>query len=238
MALKLSIIIPAYNEAQRIAPTLRAVKSYAQSRGFEWECLIVLDGCTDSTRSVIRDYEYCSKFRILERFQNKGKGYSVREGMLAATGDIRLIMDADSSTTIEHFEKMLPYFSSGGEIVCCSRNYKDAPGAKYVEPQVFHKRLLGSLGNLFIQLTVLPGIWDTQCGFKAFTSQAAEAIFRRCKVDGWAWDIEVLVLARQYGFQTGWAPAEWKDHPGSNVRLQHYLNVLKDVFAIKARMKK
>jgi len=237
MSLDLSIIIPAYHEALRIGPTLEAITSYCEQAGLAHEIIVVLDGCTDNTAQVLSYHQTQLPLAVIERKENRGKGYSVREGMLAAKGPVRLVMDADSSTNIEHFDLMRPHFDAGADVVCCSRHTKDAPGAEYLAKQAFPKPLLGQLGNLFIQSQVLPGIWDSQCGFKAFTAETAEQIFRHCKIDGWAWDVEVLALAQKLQLNLQWVPARWKNDAASSVRLIHYLDVFKEVRSIRKRMK-
>ena len=196
----LSVIIPAYNEEKRIAKTLRIVTSYLDRQPFSSELLVVLDGPTDQTLDCVREAAGQSqRIRWLERAENRGKGYSVREGILAARGSVRLFTDADNSTDISHFDLMKPLFDRGSDVVIASRNPKDAAGALQTVPQPFPKRILGTSGNLLIQILAVPGIWDTQCGFKAFTASAAKEIFERSLIDRWGFDIEALALSRLFG---------------------------------------
>ncbi|MCP4419845.1 MAG: glycosyltransferase family 2 protein, partial [Chloroflexi bacterium] len=198
----LSVIIPAYNEEQRIGQTLTAVYSYLSQQTYTWELLIVLDGVTDNTLNVIETFANGKQhIRWINRKQNMGKGYTVRQGMLAARGDIRLFSDADNSTDMSHFDQMKPMFDAGTNIVICSRDSKDASGAIQAKPQSFFKRLLGNSGNLFVQLMAVPGIWDTQCGFKAFRAAAAQQIFSIAIINRWGFDMEALALARRFDYK-------------------------------------
>lgn len=229
----LSVIIPAYNEAFRLPETLRRFQQHLAKKTFDYEILVVLDGPTDSTREVLQKAaSEVNNLIIVDRAVNRGKGHAVREGMLKASGRVRLFSDADNSTDIAHFDKMQPLFDQGYDVVICSRHPTDAPGAGQVVPQVWYKRLLGKLGNLFIQLVAVRGVWDTQCGFKAFRDHAAEKIFSRAVVDGWGFDIEVLALARALNYRIGIIPAAWINDPTSHVGIGGYLGVLWDTVRV------
>lgn len=229
----LSVIVPAYNEAERLPKTLRRFQEYLAAKPFSYEILVVLDGPTDNTLEVLKGMTPDIKnLRILDRRVHRGKGCTVREGMLKAQGRVCLFADADNSTDISHFDKMRPIFDNDYDVVICSRNPKDALGARQTVPQVWHKRLMGSAGNLFIQLLAVKGIWDTQCGFKAFRDHAAEKIFSQSVVDGWGFDIEVLALARALRYKIGIIPAHWINDPRSHVQLSGYLGVFWEVVKI------
>ena len=220
----LSVIIPAYNEEQRIDQTLAAIYSYLIAQPYSWELLIVLDGVTDNTLGVVESFaEGKEHIRWIDRKQNRGKGFTVRQGMLAARGDIRLFTDADNSTDMRHFDQMKPLFEQGANVVICSRDGKDAAGATQARPQPFYKRFLGNAGNLLIQALVVPGIWDTRCGFKAFTSQAATKVFSVAQMNGWSYDDEALALARRFGYEIKIIPADWQDAAGTHVTKLDYL---------------
>lgn len=223
----LSVIVPAYNEAARIGGTLEKINTTLASTPFSWEIIVVADGPTDQTADVVK--QLASKIpnlRLIDRKENRGKGYTVREGMLSATGKIRLFTDADNSTDSSHFMKMRPLFDQGYEVVICSRDTKDAIGARQAVPQAFLKRMLGNLGNLYVQIIAVRGVWDTQCGFKAFTAGAAERIFKVSRIDRWGFDIEALALARMFGYRIGIVPAHWVNDPRSHVKLSSYISVL------------
>ncbi len=230
----LSVIIPAYNEETRIPKTLNAVYDYLARQPFTWELIVALDGGTDNTLGVVQSFAAGKEnVRWLDRRQNKGKGYTVREGMLAARGQIRLFTDADNSTDMAHFDQMQPLFAQGYDVVICSRDAKDVPGARQAVPQPLFKRLLGDAGNLFIQLLAVPGIWDTQCGFKAFTAAAAGRIFSVARIDRWGFDIEALALARRFGCKTGVIPADWVDEAGTHVQRWDYLDTIAETIKIR-----
>ena len=230
----LTVIVPAYNEERRISVTLLSIHEYLARQSFTWELLVVLDGSDDSTLGKVQELsEGKENIRWLNRTENRGKGYTVREGMLAARGEIRLFTDADNSTDISHFNQMRPLFEKGQGVVICSRDAKDVEGAGQSVPQPFLKRLMGNAGNLFIQFVAVPGIWDTQCGFKAFTAEAAEKIFSVARIDGWGFDIEALALARKNGYRIGIIPARWIDNSESHVRIWNYGNVLYETVQVR-----
>lgn len=236
----LSVIIPAYNEEERIGKTLRRVDAYLKEQVFPAEIIAVIDGAKDNTAKAVSDLQSeILNLRLIDRKENRGKGYTVREGMLAAIGEIRLFTDADNSTDISHFDKMKLLFQQARlpngqdyDVIICSRDKKDAAGATQAVPQSFFKRQLGNLGNLFIQFFAVRGIWDTQCGFKAFRAEAAERIFSRAKIDRWGFDVEALVLARKFGYKIGIVPAYWINDPKSHVKLSGYLQVLLETLKI------
>ncbi|OGZ03453.1 MAG: hypothetical protein A2390_00800 [Candidatus Liptonbacteria bacterium RIFOXYB1_FULL_36_10] len=233
----LSIIIPAYNEAKRLPLTLIDIDKKVREMDLEsYEILVVDDGSKDETVEVTKRFlPIISNLKILESEKNHGKGAVVRKGMLEAHGAIRIFMDADNSTTIDQFLTMRPYFEEGAQVVIGSRDVK---GAKLDPPQPFYKRILGNMGNLFIQALVLPGIWDTQCGFKAFTAKAAEEIFSQTKVDRWAFDIEALVLAKKMGYEIKEIPVHWVNDLRSRVKLSAYMQVLLETVSIWWRIKR
>ncbi len=230
----LSVIIPAYNEERRIGKTLMAVHDYLCRQPFTWEVLVVLDGATDNTLDVVRAFAAGKEgLRWIDRAENRGKGYTVREGMLAARGQIRLFTDADNSTDIAHFEPMRRLFDQGLAVVICSRDRRDAREARQAVPQPILKRLLGDLGNLFIQVVAVPGIWDTQCGFKAFTATAAQQIFGVAQIDRYGFDVEALALARRFRLPLAILPANWIDDTDTHVTLSSYFGVFVETLRIR-----
>lgn len=233
----LSVVIPAYNEEKRLTKTLEAIYVYLAKQQYEWEIIVVLDGPKDNTLGCVQKFSVDREnIRWIDRKENKGKGYTVREGMLAARGDIRLFTDADNSTDINHFDRMRPLFGAGYEVVICSRDSRDAVGAEQAVPQPYLKRLLGKMGNLFVRTIAVPGIRDTQCGFKAFTSSAAGSIFSASQIDGWGFDIEALALARCFGYDIGIVPAHWIDDAETNVRSWNYVEVLFETMKVRRNL--
>ena len=235
----LSVIVPAYNEAERLPKTLRRFQEYLSRQPYSYEIVVVNDGSRDGTAEIAeRMKSEIKNLRIIDRKKNCGKGYTVMEGMLAAHGKIRLFADADNATDISHFDKMRQFFDKGYEVVICSRDPKDAPGARQAIPQPWWKRLLGNAGNLYIQWMAVRGIWDTQCGFKAFRDFAAERIFKQLKTYRWAFDVEALALARRFDFKIGIIPADWKNDPNTRVGIMGYFKTLWEVYKIRRNFKK
>jgi dolichyl-phosphate beta-glucosyltransferase len=230
----LSVIIPAYNDAGRITKTLKIISSYLEKQPYSYEILVVCDGPKDRTADVVRDLTLLiPKLKLIDRKKNMGKGYTVKEGMLSAKGKVRLFTDADNSTDISHFEKMRPLFDKGFDIVISTRDVKDALGACQKVPQKWYKRFMGNMGNLYIQIMAVPGIWDTQNGFKAFRDYAAEKIFNLIKINRWAFDVEALALARKFSYKIGIIPIHWINDPKSHVSFLAYFKVLFDVAKIR-----
>jgi dolichyl-phosphate beta-glucosyltransferase len=230
----LSVIIPAYTEEQRIGRTLQVIHGYLEKQPYSFEVLVVLDGPKDQTLEKVRSFAAAHpNVRWINREENRGKGFTVRQGMLAACGEIRLFTDADNSTDISHFDQMKPLFDSGSEVVICSRDRKDAAGAQQAVPQPALKRFLGNAGNLFIQAMAVPGIWDTQCGFKAFSARAAEDIFSVATIDRWGFDIEALALARHFGYRIRIIPAHWIDDANTHVSMRNYLDTLWETVRVR-----
>lgn len=229
----LSWIIPAYNEERRIEKTIREVEAYLKTKSFEYEIIVADSASRDKTREIVRRLakEFVN-IRLVE-LQNRGKGYAVRGGILASKGEIRIFSDADNSTAPQHFDDMIPFFEKGFDIVISSRSPKDAANASREIKEPWHRELLGKLGNLVIQIVGVWGIWDTQNGFKAFTGRAAEDIFSRQKITGFAFDIEVLALAKKLGYKIAIIPVRWKFDPDSRVNMKAYLHVFFDVFRIR-----
>jgi len=230
----LSVVIPAYTEETRIGATLDAIYTYLTAKSYTWEILVVLDGPDDNTPTVVETFaQGKSNVRWIDRKENRGKGYSVRQGMLAAKGKIRVFTDADNSTDLSHFEQMKPLFDQGANVVIASRDQKDVSTARQAVPQPFYKRFLGNAGNLFIQIMVVPGIWDTRCGFKAFSAEASKKVFSVARMDGWSFDDESLALARRNGYDIQAIGADWNDAEGTHVTKLDYV---KNIFeAIRIR---
>ncbi|MEK7163070.1 MAG: dolichyl-phosphate beta-glucosyltransferase [Patescibacteria group bacterium] len=233
----LSIIIPAYNEAKRLPLTLVDIDKHLREMKFPsasieqtYEIIVVDNNSTDATSEIVERFSHLIKNLKLIKCNVAGKGATVKKGMLEAKGNIRIFMDADNSTSIDQFSKTIPYFNEGYDVVIGSR---DIEGAKLIPPQPWHKRTAGNLGNLFIQFMLLPGIWDTQCGFKAFTEEAAEKIFPLIKISRWGFDVEVLALAKKMNYKIKEIPVVWVNNPFSNVSALAYLQVLWEVVKIK-----
>lgn len=237
----LSWLIPAHNEERRIEKTIREVDAYLRSKknldaSFQYEIILVNSGSTDRTQEIAeRLRKEVTNFFILT-MGNRGKGGAVKEGMLKSRGDIRLFSDADNSTSPDHWDRIAPLFQKGYDVVIGSRHYKDAPGAQQRVGESGIRQLAGKMGNLWIQALAVPGIWDTQAGFKAFTKKASEDIFSKTLMAGFSFDIEVLALARRLGYKTAIVPLDWKHDPDSKVTMKSYIQVLLDVVKIRANL--
>src|SRR3989344_1557399 len=228
---KLSVIIPAYNEESRLPKTLQAVYAYFQKQNYVYEILVVSDGSKDHTVEVVQ--EMAQKFpglRVIAEQENRGKGYAVRKGILEAKGEYRVFMDADNSTSVDQVEKMWPEFEKGFQVVIGSRDIK---GAQRAIRQGWVREKLGDIFNLVVQiLSGLWGIWDTQCGFKGFSAKASREIFAKTTVNRWAFDVEVLVIAKKLGYPIQEIPVVWVNDAQSKVRFSGMLKMLVEVVQI------
>ncbi len=229
----LSVIIPAYNEERRISKTLLDIDKYLSKQKYGYEILVVSDGSKDRTSFVVEKFQGVIKnLRLIANPENHGKGYVVRQGMLEAEGDFRIFTDADNSTTIDQIEKMWPHLERGYEVVIGSRDVKGAVIA--VKQPWFRRVLLGNTFNLLVQIICgLWGIWDTQCGFKCLTKKAVEEIFPKCKIDRWAFDPEILVIAKKMGYKIKEVPITWINDPESKVKLKSTIKMFLDTLKIR-----
>ncbi len=230
----LSIIIPAYNEQKRISKTLIGINEYLNRQSYSYEIIVVNDGSKDRTSKTIREFSKSIKnLKLIDNNKNHGKGYVVRQGLLEANGEYRLFMDADNATTISHFEKMIPLFEQGFEVIIGSRDKKDSVDTRQLVSQSFLRKHSGNLGNILIQLFAVPGIWDTQCGFKAFTDEATHNIFRKSLVNRWGFDIEILAIAKKLNYKIGIIPVDWVNDPHSKVSLKSYFYTFFELLKIR-----
>jgi dolichyl-phosphate beta-glucosyltransferase len=230
----LSVIIPAYNEAKRIGPTLDSVGTWLAQQSFDGEIVVVDNRSTDATADVVREYRHRFPSIRLMSEKRPGKGYAVQAGMLFAGGEVRLFMDADNSTTIDHFDRCRPHLEHGYDVVIGSLAVAGANIEQGGE-EPFWRVIFGKLGNLWIQFWAVPGIWDTQRGFKVFTAKATQDIFPRLKTFGWAFDVDVLAIARARGYRIKEIPVRWKNAPDSKVNVWVYPLFLLDVMRIGLR---
>lgn len=200
----ISLIIPVYNEEERIERTLDKVWNYFESHKYKSEIVVVDDGSKDGTLEKLKKFE--NQIRVISYNPNRGKGAAVRTGMLSSKGKFRFFSDADLSTPIYEIEKLLEKLKSGADICIGSRAIDPSLIKKH---QPFYREFMGKMFNKFVQLMVLKGIEDTQCGFKGFTDRAAELVFSKSKIDGFSFDVEVLFLAQKAGLRIEQVPVEW-----------------------------
>ena len=231
MPIYLSVIIPVYNEEQRVGKTLAAVQGYLARQAYVSEVLLIDDGSSDSTRGVISTIiQGWSNYKLLVNPENRGKGAVVKQGMLIAQGEYILFTDADNATPIAQIEKLLPYINKY-PIVIGSRH---CPGAKIHVSQSPHRMILSRLSNLLIRWLAVPGIYDTQCGFKLFKNKPAKDIFSRVTINRFGFDFEALAIARHLGYQFKEVGVDWYNDGASKVRAgRDAIRTLRDLLKVK-----
>ena len=211
----LSIVIPAYNEEQRLPASLDKIESFLEQQRYNAELLIVDNGSTDRTVSVASEFAESRPWVRVVKAAVRGKGLAVKVGMQVATGEFRFICDADLSMPIEEIAKFLPPQSEGYDVLMATR---EGQGARRIgEP--LYRHLMGRIFNLIIKLAALPGIQDTQCGFKMFSRKAAEDLFSVQQMVGIGFDVELLFIARKRGYRIREVPITWYFDPDSRMRL-------------------
>ena len=210
-----SIVIPAYNESSRLRPTLDEVLHYVELRQWEVEVLVVDDGSRDDTREIVREYGKAhSQILLVENPGNRGKGYSVRNGMLHARGDICLFTDADLSSPIIEAQKLFDAIAAGADIAIGSRWLR---ADLQTERQPLYRQLFGRIYNLVLRIFLNLNFVDTQCGFKAFRREAAQRIFPLQRIERWGFDPEILFLARRLSFRVQEIPVVWAHSEGTRL---------------------
>lgn len=230
----LSVVIPAYNEEHRLGTTLEAVDAYLKKQPFVYEVLVVSDGSHDRTGEIVRERARTMKgLTLIDNKENHGKGYVVRQGMLAAQGKFRLFMDSDHSVSIEYIETFLPHFSQGYDVVIASI---EVAGATIEEHAAWYRRALGHWAKLLIRLLAIWEIHDTQRGFKIFSAQAAKEVFPLQTLTRWGFDIEILVIAKKLGYRIKELPVVWTNSGESKVGISAYFTTLRDLFVVRKNM--
>jgi dolichyl-phosphate beta-glucosyltransferase len=227
----LSVVIPAYNEAKRIAVTLLDLDRYLSTQDYTYEIIVVNDGSKDNT-AIVTDKagELIKNLRLIDNKENHGKGYVTRQGMLEAKGEYRLFMDADNSTKIDHLDLFWPE-TQNSDIVIGSIEIR---GAKIHENAQWYRRWLGHLAKYVIRFVA--GLWsikDTQRGFKLFNQESAEVIFPKQTLTRWGFDFEILSLAKKMGFKIKEMPVDWYNPGESKVKLSSYFKTFIDLIKIK-----
>jgi len=230
--LTLSIVLPAYNEAERIAASLDKVLQYAGQHGGTAEVIVVNDGSSDGTADIVRQYaKQQPTLQLMENPGNRGKGFSVRSGMLHARGDVLLFSDADLSSPIQEADKLFAAIQAGADVAIGSRWVRKE---LQVKRQPIHRRIMGRIFNLALRLVLGLNFKDTQCGFKAFRRSAAEQVFPRQKIERWGFDPELLYLAKRSGLRIEEVPVEWAHRTGTHISpLRDGLRMFLDLFKIR-----
>ena len=213
--LSYSIIIPAYNESQRIAASLDKIIAYTSEQHWMTEILVVNDGSRDNTADIVREYAKShAQVRLIENPGNRGKGYTVRNGMSQATGEILLFTDADLSSPIQESRKLFAAIQAGADVAIGSRWLQ---AELQTERQPFHRQVFGRAFNVLLRIILGLKYKDTQCGFKAFTRKAAQSLFPRQRIERWGFDPELLFLSLKYGLSIAEVPVEWAHDDRSKI---------------------
>jgi dolichyl-phosphate beta-glucosyltransferase len=227
-----SIVLPAYNESERIAATLQKISAHAAQRGWNVEIIVVNDGSTDATAAIVQSHAVrCPGVRLVENPGNRGKGYSVRNGMLHAHGDVLLFSDADLSSPIAEADKLFAAVADEADIAIGSRWLNVELQTKR---QPLYRQLFGRMYNLALRLILGLRFKDTQCGFKAFNRRAADALFPAQKIERWGFDPELLYLARRFHLRVKEVPVEWAHREGTRINpLRDGLRMLVEIFKVR-----
>ncbi len=230
--MRYSIIIPAYNEGRRIEPSLTKVLAYATGQSWDAEIIVVNDGSHDNTAEIVRRYAAANPgLRLIENPGNRGKGYSVRNGMLHARGEVMLFSDADLSAPIGECAKLFEAIAQGGDVAIGSRWLRPE---LQTEPQSLHRQLFGRIFNLALRLVLGLRFKDTQCGFKAFTHRAVDSVFPLQRVERWGFDPEVIFLAEKKGLKVVEVPVQWAHEAGGSIHpIRDGIRMLLEVLRVR-----
>ncbi|MEF8847445.1 MAG: dolichyl-phosphate beta-glucosyltransferase [Candidatus Paceibacterota bacterium] len=235
MSIKLSVVIPAYNEEERLPSTLKSIDDYLTKQDYGYEILVVNDGSSDNTAQVTKELQSeIDNLKLIDNEKNHGKGYVVKQGLIEGRGDYRLFTDADNSTSVDQVEKMWSHVNEYDVII----GSRDLEGSVLDPPQSwFREHIIGAGFRLYRKLILdLWGLEDTQCGFKLFSKEAAEEVVPKCKIDGFAFDPEMLILAKYAGFKIKEIPVRWVNQEGSKVGLDSIFKMALDVLKIRWRL--
>jgi dolichyl-phosphate beta-glucosyltransferase len=224
----LSVVIPCYNEQDRLPATLDAIKAYMAAHAVDWELILADDGSADRTQDVIkRAMDGASNVHMVALPRNRGKGRALAEGVAVSKGDRVLLTDADLSTPIVELPKLEAQLDAGAGVAIASRALK---GSRIVISQPVYRMLMGKAFNLIVQTLLLPGLWDTQCGFKLFRGDLARAVFAELKTDGFGYDPEALYRAKRRGEKIAEVPVVWRHSAPTKVAaIRHSLDMFRDV---------
>jgi len=229
----LSVVIPAYNEEKRIRGTLSRIHDFLEKKNYSYEVIVVDDGSIDDTVGVIAGTMLSSenKLKIVQNGRNRGKGFSVKNGINASSGDFVLFSDADMSTPIEEIDKLFKYINLGYDIAAGSRNVQSSDVRMH---QPWYRETMGKTFNLIVKFILLDDFKDTQCGFKLFRGDIARELAREIRIDGFCFDVEMLYLAKIRGYRMKEAGVVWDNSPQSRVKVfNSSLNMFLDLFRIR-----
>jgi len=233
---RLSIVVPCYNEEQRLPRTIEAIERYLADKGIPYELILVDDGSVDGTRMIMDKAAERNPFvRVEAHPHNRGKGRAIATGVAVARGSEILATDADLSTPIEELEKLQAALDSGAGVAIGSRSVK---GSRVEVSQPIYRVVMGKTFNLIVQALLLPGIWDTQCGFKLFRGDVARDVFARLTTDGFGYDPEVLYLAKKKGVRIAEVPVVWRNSAPTKVNaIRSSLDMFRHVVRIRFRQR-
>lgn len=228
-----SVVIPAYNEEARIGSTLRRLREYLTAQAYEWEVVVVDDGSRDATGSIVR--RELPEALVIRHDPNRGKGATVRSGMLAARGKYVVFIDADMATPIGELPRLLEQLERGADLAVGVRHWPDGRDYRDLEPPL--RRLFGRAFNLAVRGLGLASVRDTQCPFKVFPQAVAQRLFTRAQIDSIVFDVEILFLARRQGLRVATVPVVWENVAGSrmHVTARHAWVVVRDLLRIRFR---
>ena len=212
----ISIVIPAFNEAERIPKTIGSIRAFFRGRKETFELIVADDGSTDNTAGIVEREAAGMPCRVLRSPMNKGKGDAVRRGVLAAQGDFILFCDADLSTPVEELDKMLAALQNGADVAFGSRAL---PQSDVQVHQNVLRETMGKTFNLLARLVAFHGVQDSQCGFKCFRKEPAHVLFSAAKIDGFCFDAEIAYLAQKKGYRLVEIPVIWRNSPQSKVHI-------------------
>lgn len=227
----LSVVIPAYNEEERLKKSLPPLREFLNKQDFTWEIVLVDDGSTDKTCEVPGLIFVDGEVKIVRNPGNRGKGYSLRQGVFAATGEIVLISDADFSSPVREWSKLYHHLEQGVDVAIGSRSLNES---NVTVRQAWYREGMGRIFNFFVQTLVIKGFIDTQCGFKCFYREKALPVFSKLVVDRFSFDVEFLFVAQKHGLKVREVPVEWKNVLFSRVRIiRDSTQMLIDLFRIR-----
>jgi dolichyl-phosphate beta-glucosyltransferase len=231
----LSVVVPAYNEEKRIEQPLERVVAYLRNHFDQWEIIYSDDGSKDKTREKLQELQNIySEIKIVGTPENHGKGSAVRTGMLAASGDIVLFSDTDFSSPIEEIEKLLPYLQNGYDIAIGSRGLSESNIEVH---QAWPREMMGKIFNILLRSLLPIDFMDTQCGFKMFNRKATDLILPRMHLDGFAFDVEMLIIAQVHRLRVAEVPVVWKNVLDSRVHpIRNSLEMIRDVLKLRHRL--
>jgi dolichyl-phosphate beta-glucosyltransferase len=231
---QITVIVPAYNEGGRIAPTLREIGSFLGNEGYEYELIVVDDGSSDGTYDVAHYITgEIPHLSIVRHPKNLGKGMAVKSGFLAAAGRLVFFTDADHSTPIQELPKFVAHVHDGYDVVIGSRAL---PGSVITERQRWYRENMGRAFNLLVRLLVVRGFYDTQCGFKCFVRDRCGEVFRKQALGGFCFDVELIYLAKRQGLRIAEIPVTWRNSADTRVHtLKDSLRMFRDLLRIRCR---